>query len=54
MADSITTTTTTSYGSRIKSALTGLVAGPVIIFIACGFLWKNEADNAHMISALSE
>lgn len=54
MADSITTTTTTSYGSRIKSALAGLVAGPVIIFIACGFLWRNEADNAHMISALSE
>lgn len=54
MADSITTTTTTSYGSRIKSALAGLVAGPVIIFIACGFLWRNEADNAHMISALNE
>ena len=54
MADSITTTTSTSYGSRIKSALAGLVAGPVIIFFACGFLWRNEADNAHMISALNE
>lgn len=54
MADSITTTTTTSYGSRIKSALMGLIAGPVIIFIACGFLWRNESDNAHMISALNE
>lgn len=54
MADSITTTTTTSYGSRIKSALAGLVAGPVIVFIACGFLWRNEADNAHMISAIAE
>lgn len=54
MADSITTTTTTSYGSRIKNALVGLVAGPVIIFVACSFLWSNEADNAHMISALNE
>ena len=54
MADSVTVTTTRSWGQRLKSALAGLILGP--IFIA-GSLWGlsyNESRSADIITSVAE
>ena len=54
MSDTTTVTTTKSWGSRIKSALAGIIVGPLLIIGGSVLLWTNEGNNARMIAGMNE
>ncbi|MCR5814791.1 MAG: TMEM43 family protein [Desulfovibrio sp.] len=49
-----TETTTTSWFSRLKSSLGGVVFGIILIIVATGLLWWNEGDFVKTRDALNE
>ncbi len=48
-----TVVTQTSWFSRIKSALAGIIIGPICIFLAIWFLWYNEGRAVERAQDLS-
>ena len=54
MSDKITLTENISYGSRLKSALSGLIIWPILIVISCLILWNNEYNSANTISNVEQ
>ena len=54
MADSVTVTTTRSWGQRLKSALAGLILGPVLIVGSLWGLSYNESHSADVIASVAE
>lgn len=52
MSDQVTVTETESFGSRIKSALMGIILGPILVLVSMGLLWNNEQDSANMIRSI--
>ena len=49
-----TVTTSQSWGSRIKGALSGLIIGPLIVAGACFLLFKNEGRAVKRYQTLKE
>lgn len=54
MSDKVTVTENISYGSRLKSALLGLIIWPILIIGSCILLWSNEYNSASTISNVNE
>lgn len=53
MADSVTVTTTRSWGERLKSALAGLILGPICIVGSLWGLAYNESHSADVIESVA-
>ena len=53
MADSVTVTTTRSWGQRLKSALAGLILGPICIVGSLWGLTYNESHSADVIESVA-
>lgn len=53
MADSVTVTTTRSWGQRLKSALAGLILGPICIVGSLWGLAYNESYSADVIESVA-
>lgn len=54
MPDQITETTNTGWLARIKSALTGIIIGPLIIILSIWLLWSNEIRSVNVSNGLEE
>ena len=52
--DSFTEKTTQGWLSRIKSALVGIIVGPLLVLVAIGLLWWNEGRAIRTATALEE
>jgi hypothetical protein len=47
-------TTTTGFGSRIKSALSGIIIGPILIIASIYFIFSNEQNSVQVARSLTE
>ena len=54
MVDSFSETTSTSWFTRIKNALSGIVVGILLVIASVGFLFWNEGRAVKTATALAE